>query len=64
MLNLTQCFEPDYILLTIFQIKVKLTSLGLNRRLNDVTNTIAAAEFALSKMSNLYAIELGNEPNC
>jgi hypothetical protein len=46
------------------QIKVQLTSLGLNRRLNDVNNTIAAAEVALSKMSNLYAIELGNEPNC
>ncbi|KAL3444835.1 hypothetical protein BJX65DRAFT_310425 [Aspergillus insuetus] len=37
--------------------------LGLNRRLNDVNNTIAAAELALSEMRNLYAIELGNEPN-
>lgn len=47
-----------------FQIKFQLTSVGLNRRLNDINNTIAAAEVAFSKMSNLYAIELGNEPNC
>lgn len=38
--------------------------LGLNRRLNNQPNTIAAATLARSEMSNLYAIELGNEPNC
>lgn len=38
--------------------------LGLNRRLNNQTNSIAAAKLAKSEMTNLNAIELGNEPNC
>lgn len=38
--------------------------IGLNRRLNNIANTVAAAKIAKSKMSNLDAIELGNEPNC
>lgn len=38
--------------------------LGLNRRLNNLPNTIAAAKFAQANMSNLYSLELGNEPNC
>ncbi|KAH7093518.1 hypothetical protein FB567DRAFT_462224 [Paraphoma chrysanthemicola] len=37
--------------------------LGLNRRLNDLSNTISAAKAVVSSMRNLYAIELGNEPN-
>ncbi|KAJ6180572.1 hypothetical protein N7519_011033 [Penicillium mononematosum] len=37
--------------------------IGLNRRLDDITNTISAAILAQSKMKNLYSIELGNEPN-
>ncbi|KAL4920604.1 hypothetical protein BDW62DRAFT_198903 [Aspergillus aurantiobrunneus] len=37
--------------------------LGLNRRLNNVDNTISAASLAVSEMGNLNAIELGNEPN-
>jgi hypothetical protein len=36
----------------------------LNRRLANDSNTIAAAKVARSEMNNLYAIELGNEPNC
>ncbi|PYH92000.1 hypothetical protein BO71DRAFT_400924 [Aspergillus ellipticus CBS 707.79] len=38
-------------------------TLGLNRRLDNISNTIAAAKVAKSKIANLYAIELGNEPN-
>jgi hypothetical protein len=38
--------------------------LGLNRRLNNIANTISAAKLAKSDAANLYAIELGNEPNC
>lgn len=38
--------------------------LGLNRRLNNVSNTLAAATLAKDNIQNLYAIELGNEPNC
>lgn len=38
--------------------------LGLNRGKNDISNTIAAAKVAVSDMSNLLAIELGNEPEC
>lgn len=37
---------------------------GLNRRLNDIENTIAAATLAKDTMANLESIELGNEPNC
>jgi hypothetical protein len=38
--------------------------IGLNRRLDDIINTISAAILAQDKMDNLYSIELGNEPNC
>lgn len=38
--------------------------LGLNRRLNNIANSIAAAKVAKQSMGNLDAIELGNEPNC
>lgn len=38
--------------------------IGLNRRLDNISNTIAAALVAQKDMDNLYAIELGNEPNC
>ncbi|KAK2741184.1 hypothetical protein FQN55_008447 [Onygenales sp. PD_40] len=38
-------------------------SLGLNRRLDNIDNTVAAATVAIEEMGNLYAIELGNEPN-
>ncbi|KAE8154588.1 hypothetical protein BDV25DRAFT_171800 [Aspergillus avenaceus] len=37
--------------------------LGLNRRLNNQENTISAAALAKDTIDNLYAIELGNEPN-
>lgn len=37
---------------------------GLNRRLDDISNTISAALLAQNEMDNLYSIELGNEPNC
>ncbi|KUJ09619.1 uncharacterized protein LY89DRAFT_274367 [Mollisia scopiformis] len=36
--------------------------LGLNRAHDNISNTIAAAKVATAKMSNLRAIELGNEP--
>ncbi|KAF7595496.1 hypothetical protein BBP40_005832 [Aspergillus hancockii] len=36
---------------------------GLNRRLNSLSNTIAAAILAKNTIGNLYSIELGNEPN-
>ncbi|KAJ5715869.1 beta-glucuronidase [Penicillium malachiteum] len=38
-------------------------TLGLNRRLDNIGNTISAAEEAQNVMENLYAIELGNEPD-
>lgn len=37
---------------------------GLNRGKNNISNTIAAAKVAVSQVSNLLAIELGNEPEC
>ncbi|KAK2032535.1 glycoside hydrolase family 79 protein [Colletotrichum zoysiae] len=37
-------------------------TLGLNRGKNNMNNTIAAGKVAVREMANLYAIELGNEP--
>ncbi|KAJ0329817.1 hypothetical protein COL5a_003642 [Colletotrichum fioriniae] len=37
-------------------------TLGLNRGKNNIDNTIAAAKVAVQEMKNLYAIEVGNEP--
>ncbi|KAJ5211519.1 uncharacterized protein N7498_003165 [Penicillium cinerascens] len=37
--------------------------IGLNRRLDNISNTISAALFAKGRVDNLYSIELGNEPN-
>ena len=38
--------------------------MGLNRGKNNLANTIDAAKVAVGKMTNLLAIELGNEPEC
>jgi hypothetical protein len=38
-------------------------TLGLNRRLNNIANTISAAALAKQKIGTLHAIELGNEPD-
>ncbi|KAI7940237.1 hypothetical protein MJO28_013889 [Puccinia striiformis f. sp. tritici] len=40
------------------------TTLGLNRQQGDKNNAGLAALAAVQKMKNLYALELGNEPNC
>lgn len=37
---------------------------GLNRGKDDISNTIAAAKVARDRVTNLLAIELGNEPEC
>lgn len=39
-------------------------TLGLNRGKNNIDNTIAAAKVAVQEIKNIYAIELGNEPEC
>lgn len=39
-------------------------TVGLNRRLANQSNTLAAGVKAESTMANLFAIELGNEPEC
>ncbi|KAF5004573.1 hypothetical protein FDECE_8936 [Fusarium decemcellulare] len=54
-------YGPSFISLAA-QYSGKVT-LGLNRRLNNLSNTIAAAALAKKEMGNLQAIELGNEPN-
>ncbi|EMD37598.1 glycoside hydrolase family 79 protein [Gelatoporia subvermispora B] len=38
-------------------------TLGLNRQLNNQTNSLAAAQRAAQVVQNLFAIELGNEPD-
>jgi hypothetical protein len=37
--------------------------IGLNRRLNNLDNGIAAAKEAINRMNNLESFELGNEPD-
>lgn len=39
-------------------------TIGLNRELNNITNTGLAAALAKSSVPNLLAFELGNEPEC
>ena len=39
-------------------------TIGLNRRLANQSNDLAPGSKAKSTMSNLFAIELGNEPDC
>ena len=39
-------------------------TLGLNRQLDNMSASLAAAVLARERMGNLYAIELGNEPEC
>ncbi|KAI0686858.1 hypothetical protein BC835DRAFT_1450643 [Cytidiella melzeri] len=53
-------FGPQFISLAS-QMKGNVT-LGLNRQLNNQTASLAAAKLAKQKMDNLFAIELGNEP--
>ncbi|OCF42885.1 hypothetical protein I317_03236 [Kwoniella heveanensis CBS 569] len=38
-------------------------TIGVNRRLNNINNSIAAAKEALQRVPTLYAFELGNEPD-
>jgi len=56
--NLT--FGPSF--MTLADTYEGTVVLGLNRGHDNITNTIAAAKVATSSMSNLLAIELGNEP--
>ncbi|KAL4899291.1 hypothetical protein BDW74DRAFT_171583 [Aspergillus multicolor] len=58
---LTLTYGPSFI--TLASEYAGSVVLGLNRRLNDIQNTVSAASLAVSKMANLQAIELGNEPN-
>lgn len=39
-------------------------TLGLNRQLNNQSASLAAAKLAKQQMRNLFALELGNEPEC
>ncbi|KAI7958245.1 hypothetical protein MJO29_006462 [Puccinia striiformis f. sp. tritici] len=60
LVPLTLTFGPRFIELAS---RLKgATTIGFNRRLADVNNVGLAALAALQKMKNLYAIELGNEP--
>lgn len=55
-------FGPQFISLAS-QLKGQVT-LGLNRQLNNQPASLAAAKLAKQNMQNLFAIELGNEPEC
>ena len=55
-------FGPPFITLAS-QLKGQVT-MGLNRQLNNQSASLAAAVLAQQKMPNLFAIELGNEPEC
>lgn len=55
-------FGPSFI--TLAGTYPGKTIIGLNRQLNQLNNTIAAAKQATAEVDRLEAIELGNEPNC
>ena len=55
-------FGPQFITLAS-QLKGNVT-LGLNRQLDNQAASLAAAKLAKQQMRNLFAIELGNEPEC
>ncbi|KIK65736.1 glycoside hydrolase family 79 protein [Collybiopsis luxurians FD-317 M1] len=55
-------FGPSFFTLAASDLKGNVT-IGLNRQLNNQANTLAAAVQAKKSMPNLYAIELGNEPD-
>ena len=55
-------FGPQFITLAS-QLSGQVT-LGLNRQLNNQPASLAAAKLAKQDMRNLFAIELGNEPEC
>ncbi|OAL44416.1 hypothetical protein IQ07DRAFT_685041 [Pyrenochaeta sp. DS3sAY3a] len=54
-------FGPSFIELAA-QYAGEVT-IGFNRRLNNLANTVAASLKAVSKIGSLHSIELGNEPN-
>lgn len=58
----TLTFGPSYI--SLAATYGGSVTLGLNRRLNNLPNTVSAAALAYDQIGNLNAIELGNEPNC
>ncbi|KAF5393616.1 hypothetical protein D9757_000409 [Collybiopsis confluens] len=55
-------FGPSFFTLAASDLKGNVT-IGLNRQLNNQANTLAAAVQAKKTMPNLYAVELGNEPD-
>lgn len=57
----TLTFGPEF--MTLAGTYEGSVVLGLNRELENLDNTVAAAEVALSKIDTLLAIELGNEPD-
>jgi hypothetical protein len=56
-------YGPDFFTLAAGLTGADVT-IGLNRQLNNQANSLQAAVQAKSAMSNLYAIEIGNEPDC
>ena len=55
-------FGPQFIALAA-QLPGSVT-MGLNRQLDNQPASLSAAVLAKSSMANLFAIELGNEPEC
>ncbi|KAH9895067.1 glycoside hydrolase superfamily [Cubamyces lactineus] len=57
----TLTYGPSFLTLAS-QLKGEVT-VGLNRQLNNQANSLAAGSRAKQSMGNLFAIELGNEPD-
>ncbi|KAF9076614.1 hypothetical protein BDP27DRAFT_1210210 [Rhodocollybia butyracea] len=55
-------FGPSFFTLAANDLSGNVT-IGLNRQLDNQANTLSAAVQAKDSMHNLYAIELGNEPD-
>ncbi len=59
---LSLTYGPSFFTLAS-QLQGQVT-VGLNRQLNNEANSLAAGSRAKQSMGNLFAIELGNEPDC
>lgn len=56
-------YGPAFFELAAAQLNKSQVTLGLNRQLDNESNTLEAAVRAKEAMHNLYAVELGNEPD-
>ncbi|KAH9820532.1 family 79 glycoside hydrolase [Melampsora americana] len=58
----TLTYGPEY--LRLASTLSGPVTLGLNRKANNLSNSLLAAQEAVKQIKNIHALEPGNEPNC